>query len=220
MPSKRTNLLVSVTLIPVWLVLLVLSASARAATPPEQDPFYSYEGTKSSLKHMAPGTVLKTRTVPFHIAGIQLPVTVVQLLYRSTSELGQPTVNVTSVLLAPVKLSKTVVSYQSFYDSLNTEDDPSYPISGGVHSGGEIAQAESVLITPALLAGETVVIPDTEGEEADFSAGPVYGYNTLDSLRAALSSPATGLTGATKIGLAGYSGGAIATGWAAQEAPT
>jgi len=220
MPSKRTNLLVSVTLIPVWLVLLVLSASARAATPPEQDPFYSYEGTKFSLKHMAPGTVLKTRTVPFHIAGIQLPVTVVQLLYRSTSELGQPTVNVTSVLLAPVKLSKTVVSYQSFYDSLNTEDDPSYAISGGVHSGGEIAQAESVLIAPALLAGETVVIPDTEGEEADFSAGPVYGYNTLDSLRAALSSPATGLTGSTKIALAGYSGGAIATGWAAEEAPT
>ena len=86
--------------------------------------------------------------------------------------------------------------------------------------GGEIPQAESVLIAPALLAGETVVVPDTEGEEADFAAGPVYGYNTLDSLRAALSSPATGLTAGTKIGLAGYSGGAIATEWAAQLAPT
>ena len=210
-PSKCRGLRVLVALVSVWLALLV--PSVRAATPPEQDPFYSYEGSKSSLKQMAPGTVLKTRTVPFHIAGIQLPVTAVQLLYRSTSELGQPTVNVTSVLLAPLKLSNTVLSYQSFYDSLNTEDDPSYAISGGIHSGGEIAQAESVLITPALLAGETVVIPDTEGEEADFSAGPVYGYNTLDSLRAALSSPATGLTSTTKIGLAGYSGGAIATGW-------
>ncbi len=85
--------------------------------------------------------------------------------------------------------------------------------------GGEIPQAESVLIAPALLAGETVVVPDTEGEEADFSAGPVYGYNTLDSLRAALSSPVTGLAPGTKIGLAGYSGGAIATEWAAQLAP-
>jgi hypothetical protein len=217
-PPKHKSLLVLAALVPLSLGLLV--PCARAATPPEQDPFYSYAGSKSSLQHMAPGTVLKTRTVPFHIAGIQLPVTAVQLLYRSTSELGQPTVNVTSVLLAPLKLSNTVLSYQSFYDSLNTEDDPSYAISGGLHSGGEIAQAESVLITPALLAGETVVIPDTEGEEADFSAGPVYGYNTLDSLRAALSSPATGMTGTTKIGLAGYSGGAIATGWAAQEAPT
>jgi hypothetical protein len=209
------------------LVLLLLvgwgalaAPGARAALPPSQDPFYKYEG-KTPLKHIALGTVLKTRTESVHIEGIEVPITAVQLLYRSTSELRKPTVNVTSVLLPPVKaLTPTVLSYQSFYDSLNTEDDPSYAISGGDPTGGEIPQVESVLISPALLAGETVVIPDTEGEEADFSAGPVYGYNTLDSLRAALSSPATGLTSTTKIGLAGYSGGAIATEWAAQEAPT
>jgi hypothetical protein len=194
--------------------------AARAALAPGQDPFYKYEG-KTRLKKIAPGTVLKTRTVPFHVSGIEVPVTAVQLLYRSTSALGKPTVNVTSVLLPPLKLpTPTVLSYQSFYDSLNTEDDPSYEISSGTLEGQDIAKVESVLITPALLAGETVVVPDTEGEEADFAAGPVYGYNTLDSLRAALSSPATGLTGDTKIGLAGYSGGAIATEWAAQEAPT
>jgi Secretory lipase len=206
------------------LVALVLvswalaAAGARAAVAPEQDPFYKYEG-KTRLGRIAPGTVLKTRTVPLHIAGIELPITAVQLLYRSTSELHKPTVNVTSVLLPPVKLSTTVLSYQSFYDSLSTADDPSYAISTGGFPGAEIAQVESVLIAPALLAGETVVVPDTEGEEADFSAGPVYGYNTLDSLRAALSSPATGLASNAEIGLAGYSGGAIATEWAAQEAP-
>ena len=205
------------------LVLIAWSAfgapAVRAEVVPEQDPFYKYEGS-TKLKRIAPGTVLKTRSVPFSIEGIPLPVTAVQLLYRSTSELGKPTVNVTSVLLPPVKASTpTVLSYQSFYDSLSTEDDPSYAISGGMGMGGEIPQAESVLIAPALLAGETVVVPDTEGEEADFSAGPVYGYNTLDSLRAALSSPATGLSSTTKIGLAGYSGGAIATEWAAQLAP-
>ncbi len=193
---------------------------AFAATPPRQDPFYSYEG-KTPLKRIAPGTVLKTRTVPFHLTGVELPITAVQLLYRSTSALKKPTVNVTSVLLPPVKLgTPSVISYQSFYDSLSTEDDPSYAISGGVTTGGEIPQVESVLIAPALLAGETVVVPDTEGESADFAAGPEYGYNTLDSLRAALASPATGLSGETKIALAGYSGGAIATGWAAQLAPT
>jgi hypothetical protein len=211
----------------VFLVLLGIAAwsafvvpAVQAAVPPEQDPFYKYEGS-TKLKRIAPGTVLKTRSVSFSVVGIPLPVTAVQLLYRSTSELGKPTVNVTSVLLPPAKAaSPTVVSYQSFYDSLSTEDDPSYAISGGVSMGGEIPQVESVLIAPALLAGETVVVPDTEGEEADFSAGPVYGYNTLDSLRAALSSPATGLASGTKIGLAGYSGGAIATEWAAQLAPT
>ena len=85
-----------------------------------------------------------------------------------------------------------MVSYQSFYDSLSPEDDPSYAISGGVTLGGAIPTAESGLIAPALLAGETVVVPDTEGETADFSAGPEYGMNTLDSLRAALRSPASG----------------------------
>ncbi len=201
-------------------VAFALPAAAQATATPEQDPFYKYEG-KTPLKSIAPGTVLKTRSAPFHVAEIPLPITAVQLLYRSTSALGKPTANVTSVLLPPVRLgTPTALSYQSFYDSLNTEDDPSYAISGGFSTGGDIPQAESVLIAPALLAGETVVVPDTEGEEAAFSAGPVYGYNTLDSLRAALSSPATGLAAGTKIGLAGYSGGAIATEWAAQEAPT
>ena len=203
------------------LIALVAVSAAQAEQTPEQDPFYKYEGKTSALKHMKPGAVLKTRTVSMHIEGIELPITVVQLLYRSTSELGKPTVNVTSVLLPALKSeTPTVLSYQSFYDSLTAEDDPSYAISGGVGTGGEIPQAESVLIAPALLAGETVVVPDTEGEEADFAAGPVYGYNTLDSLRAALSSPATGLSSKTKIALAGYSGGAIATEWAAQEAPS
>jgi len=212
------GLLAALALLAVWAA--VAAAGAGAAQTPEDDPFYRYEGKKSTLEQMAPGTVIKTRTVPFHIAGVELPITAVQLLYRSTSELGRPTVNVTSVLLPPVKLgTPTVLSYQSFYDSLTTEDDPSYAISGGFGVGGEIPQAESVLVTPALLAGETVVVPDTEGEEADFAAGPVYGYNTLDSLRAALSSPATGLSSTAKIALAGYSGGAIATEWAAQEAP-
>jgi hypothetical protein len=204
-------------LLVAWATLAV--PAAHAALTPEEDPFYRYEG-KPGLGRIAPGTVLKTRTVAVHIGGIETPITAVQLLYRSKSELNKPTVNVTSVLLPPVKLSSTVLSYQSFYDSLSTADDPSYAISTGGLPGAEIAQVESVLIAPALLAGETVVVPDTEGEEAAFSAGPVYGYNTLDSLRAALNSPATGLTAGAKIALAGYSGGAIATEWAAQEAPT
>jgi hypothetical protein len=217
-PRRRIRLF-AVLLMLTWTAFAV-PAAARAAVTPEQDPFYKYEG-KTRLRRIAPGTVLKTRSAPFHIAEIPTPITAVQLLYRSTSALGKPTVNVTSVLLPPVPLgTPTALSYQSFYDSLNTEDDPSYAISGGFSTGGDIPQAESVLIAPALLAGETVVVPDTEGEEAAFAAGPVYGYNTLDSLRAALSSPATGLSADTKVGLAGYSGGAIATEWAAQLAPT
>jgi hypothetical protein len=202
----------------IGLIVLLMAPAASAAVPPEQDPFYSYEGS-TPLANIAPGTVLKTRTLSYHVAGIPLPIKAVQLLYRSTGETGAPTVNVTSVLQPPLPLVvPTIVSYQSFYDSLNPEDEPSYAISGGVTLGGLIPTAESGLIAPALLAGETVVVPDTEGETADFAAGPEYGMNTLDSLRAVLSSPASGAAGAQKIGLIGYSGGAIATGWAAELA--
>lgn len=204
-------------LVIVWAALV--ARGARAAVPPGQDPFYAYDGA-TPLADIAPGTVLKTRVISYHVVGVPLPVPVVQLLYRSTGELGQPTVNVTSVLQPATDATPTVVSYQSLYDSLNPDDEPSYQISGGVTLGGVIANAESLLVAPALLAGDTVVIADTEGENADFAAGREEGMNTLDSLRAALNSPATGLTQASRIGLIGYSGGAIATEWAAELAPS
>ncbi len=195
--------------------------AADAAVPtPQSDPFYSYQG-HTPLADVAPGTVLNTRVTSYHVLGIPLPVTVAQLLYRSTGVLGQPTANVTSILEPPLRFgAPRVISYQSFYDSLSPDDEPSYQISGGVTLGGLIPDVESVLIAPALLAGFAVVVPDTEGEAADFAAGPVYGYNTLDSLRAALQSPATHLSSTRQIGMLGYSGGAIATEWASELAPS
>src|SRR6185312_4371563 len=202
--------------------LAVAAPIAQAAPPtPEEDPFYQYTGSKP-LSEIAPGTVLKTRTLSYHVVGLPTAVPAIQLLYRATNELGEPTVNVTSVLKPLITIgTPQVVAYQSFYDSLNPADEPSYAISGGLTLGGAIPQVESLLIGPELTAGNAVVIADTEGEKADFAAGPEYGTNTLDSLRAALASPATGLGGSqTKIGLIGYSGGAIATEWAAELAPS
>jgi hypothetical protein len=182
------------------------------------DPFYSYTGS-APLASIAPGTVLKTRTVSYHLAGLTLPVTVVQLLYRSTGEIGQPTVNVTSVIKPPLLANATrAVSYQSFYDSLNPLDGPSYSLSGAAGAPG-VADSESGLFLSFLLSGDTVIVSDTEGEAADFAAGPEYGLNTLDSIRAAVASKAAGLSPSVKVGLMGYSGGAIATGWAAALAP-
>jgi hypothetical protein len=208
--------------------LLLLAVALVAATPmaqaappsPEVDPFYKYTGSKP-LSEIAPGTVLKTRTLSYHVLGVPLPVPAIQLLYRAQNELGEPTVNVTSVLKPLLTIgTPQVVAYQSFYDSLSPNDEPSYAISGDVSLTGAIPQVESALIGPSLLAGRTVVIADTEGEAADFAAGPEYGTNTLDSLRAAIASPATGLSATKKIAMIGYSGGAIATEWAAELAPT
>jgi hypothetical protein len=207
----------------VLAALVATAALAPAAhasvVPPEQDPFYRYDGSRP-LASIAPGRILKSRVVRYHVIGLELPIRVVQLLYRSTGQLGQPTVNVTSVLRPPLRVGVAkVISYQSFYDSLDRDDEPSYAIAGGVTFGGLLPTTESVLIVPALLRGYTVVVPDTEGQNADFGAGPEYGLNTLDSLRAAFRSHAAGIRARSRIGLIGYSGGAIATEWAAELAP-
>jgi hypothetical protein len=197
------------------------STTQTAPPPPAQQAFYSYTGSKP-LKDIAPGTVLNTRTIDFHVAGISLPVTVVQLLYRSTTVLNTPTTNVTSVLLPPTpSLTPRLVAYNSFYDSTTSEDEPSYSFYGAPYDEGrELTTIETGDLSALLLAGDTVSVADTEGQAADFATGPEYGMLTLDGIRAALNSPADKLSSTTPIALMGYSGGAIATGWAAQMAPS
>ncbi|KZB85374.1 lipase family protein [Amycolatopsis regifaucium] len=201
----------------IALVLAFIAAPAATAAP-GTDSFYRYDGSKP-LSSYSPGTVLKTRTLNYHVIGISTPLKVTQLLYRTTDALGKPSANVTSVIRSLTGDSTKAVSYQSFYDSLNPEHGPSRAIAGDVSLGGLIANAESLLIAPSLLQGYNVVIPDTEGQDANFAAGPEYGTNTLDSIRAATRAPETGMNGKTRFGLLGYSGGAIATGWAAALAP-
>lgn len=201
-------------------ISLVGAGSAGAASA--SDPFYQYTGS-TPLASIAPGTVVKTRTVPYHIVGFATPLKATQLLYRATNAQGQPTVNVTSVI-QPTCLfclnRDKVISYQSFYDSLNPNDQPSVQIAGGVTLGGVIPQIETVLFAPFLAKGYSIITSDTQGQTANFAAGPEYGTNTLDSIRAALSSSSVSLSSSAKVAMIGYSGGAIATEWAAELAPT
>jgi len=130
-------------------------------------------------------------------------------------------VNVTSVIQPLIQLGEpTVISYQSAYDSLNRNDEPSFAISGGFTLGGIVPSVEAAVFGPLLAEGYTVIVPDTEGQRADFAGGPEYGMHTLDSMRAAFSSPAVGLPSDAQAAMLGYSGGAIATAWAAELAPT
>jgi Secretory lipase len=195
-------------------------ASGRAVTAPQpkSDPFYKY----TDPLPVTPGTVLRTRRVPYHIVGIPTLLETTQLLYRTTSQTLKPTVNVTSVI-QPLDLDlrdKTkVISYQSAYDSLNPKDEPSYAISGGRPTlGGLVPNVELGVFGPFLAEGYTVIVPDTEGQRADFAAGPEYGMNTLDSIRAAFNSST--IDSDAKVAMLGYSGGALATEWAAELAPT
>jgi hypothetical protein len=188
-------------------------APPSGASTPQYGPgsaFYTYSGS-TPLAQIAPGTVLASRT--FTDWGFDWPVTVVQLLYRSTGVLGQPTTNVTSVLLPTGTPNPTeAISDQLAYDSLNPLSEPSVGLSEGDSEGDGPGSY--------LADGIAVIIPDTEGQSADMTEGHEYGMNTLDSIRAATGSPLTGLSRKTKVVLEGYSGGAWATEWAAQLAPT
>ena len=101
-----------------------------AAPEPKDDPFYEYD--PAQLPGKLPGTVLNhPQDYLSRIGrpdGTQRP----QLLYRSTSQTGKPTANVTSIISPLTKPNKTkVISYQSAYDSLNQNDEPSCAVSGG-----------------------------------------------------------------------------------------
>ncbi|MFI6151546.1 lipase family protein [Kitasatospora sp. NPDC051170] len=197
------------------------SAAVRSSARPAaaaSDPFSTYDGG-TPLASLAPGTVLKTRTLPYHVLGLPTPVTAIQILYRTTDVQGRPAANVTTVVRSLTGDSGRAVSYQSFYDSLDPADSPSRAVAGDLTLGGVIPNAEALFLVPLLAQGYSVVIPDTEDQNADFAAGPEYGTNTLDSIRAATASPATGLDSNTRFGLMGYSGGAVATSWAAALAP-
>ena len=194
---------------------------ARALPPqPKDDPFYTYSGT-TPLEQHPPGAVLATRSVPYHILGLPTPLKTTQLLYRSTSQTGKATANVTSVIQPLVQPDTTrIVSYQSAYDSLNRSDEPSYAINGGLTLGGLVTSVELAVFGIFLAQGYTVIVPDTEGQRADFAAGPEYGMNTLDSIQAAFNASAVETASNAHVALLGYSGGAIASEWAAELAPT
>ncbi|NML34618.1 lipase family protein [Paraburkholderia antibiotica] len=220
MSSKRLAAIAAA----VSTLLTMAAPTAHADASTVSDPFYRYTGT-TPLASIPLGMVLKSRSVTYHVAGLPTAVTAQQLLYRTNNALNQPVVNVTSVIQSPVS-NGHAISYQSAYDSLNPYDEPSQVIAGGrditkvVNLGTVIYSAESVPLSALLLLGYNIIVPDTEGQTADFAAGPEYGMMTLDSIRAALNTASTGLSPSSKVAMIGYSGGAIATNWAAQLAPS
>jgi hypothetical protein len=200
----------------VLLTAIVAGAGAAAPALPTSDPFYTYSGS-TPLSAIAPGTVLRTRSTQVVIGGVATPDRAEQVLYRTTGELGQPTATVATIIKPAVPAGPTkLISYQTFYDALGSECDPSYTLAGGNPSYSD-AQADAALMQTYLSAGFTVVSTDYEGENLDWGAGQESGENTLDGVRAAEST--LGLSHSTPVGMVGYSGGSIASEWASELAP-
>lgn len=183
---------------------------------PADDPFYV---PPVGFEHTAPGTVLRSRDVRIGFLGlIPQPTTATQLLYRSTDLRGAPHAAVTTVIVpAGTAVNRPIVSYQCAVDAVSDQCFPSYALRRGAHALGSVAQLEYLLISAVVAQGWAVSIPDHEGVEGIWGAPHEPGYHILDGLRAALNTEALGLSAQAPIGMWGYSGGGLATAWAAEE---
>ncbi|KAJ2956542.1 hypothetical protein NQZ79_g7632 [Umbelopsis isabellina] len=194
----------------------------RATVLPQNDPFYSppagYEST-------APGTILRTRLVPNKLAAFsafpQNLANAWQILYRTTDSNGNAQATVTTVMEPHNADPTKLLSYQVAEDSSYAACAPSYTLQQGAGLDGIVTQVELLLMDAALDRGWYVVTPDYEGPDSSFTVGMQAGQATLDSIRAVLaSSNVTNVQANASVALWGYSGGALASGWAAELQPT
>lgn len=200
---------------PLFERFLERRAVSSAPVAPSQDPFYT---SPPNFNLAAPGALLRVRQAPGNLtAVIQNASAAYNILYRTTNSRYQPAWAVTTLFVPLSQPNKTSVasnssaaggallSYQIPYDSADVDSSPSFAL----YSGGEPD------ISAALGRGWYVNVPDYEGPLASFTAGVQSGHATLDSVRAVLSS-GFGLSANAKYAMWGYSGGALASEWAAE----
>jgi secretory lipase len=187
-------------------------SSGSSLVEPNNDPFYR---PPAGFEAKAPGTVLASRSVTVNGLGLPVPADSTQFLVRSTDAKGAPTTAV-GTLMVPrtpyVNGARPLVSYQPATDSLGDQCNPSYKLRAGT-------EGELPLMMEALQQGWAVVVTDYEGPQNAFTAGRMAGHGVLDGIRGAETLPGTGLDGKTPVGMWGYSGGGLATSWAAELQP-
>ncbi|KAI5965107.1 hypothetical protein KGF57_000900 [Candida theae] len=203
-----------------WIVLFLLLDSIFAATvqpvKPTKDKFYT---PPDGYEDSEVGTILKFRKTPLPLTGIINTVNVKnswQFLVRSEDTFGNPNAFVTTVMEPFDAKPDKVVSYQTWEDSADLDCSPSYAIQQGSGWTTLITQFEMYFMGALLDQGYYVVTPDYEGPKSTFTVGLQSGRATLNSIRATLNSGnLTGIDPGAEVIMWGYSGGTIASGWAA-----
>lgn len=195
---------------------LALTAPAppapAAPVTPANDAFYV---PAPGYESAAPGDVLRARRtqalaygLPTALAGIDAW----HVQFRSTGTRGEPITGVTTILRPRVALrrSRGVLSYQTATDAVAPKCRPSYALRTG-------AEYEAGLMAVALAQGHTLSVPDFEGPRDAWGAGPISARITLDGIRAAQRFGPARVDDDAPAALFGYSGGGLASGWAAEQ---
>ncbi|KAL1967166.1 hypothetical protein VTN77DRAFT_3457 [Rasamsonia byssochlamydoides] len=193
---------------------------------PTDDPFYQ---PPSGFESTSPGTILRYRTPPYPIAAFGTdPVNLAaayQILYRTTDSFGNATATVSTILIPNNADNTKLLSYQVAEDAADPNCAPSYAFQYESATGGPLGllmpQLELFFIETIINNGWIATIPDFLGPKAAFLANNLAGYAVLDNIRAALaSSNFTNIASNPTITMWGYSGGSLATGFAAELQPS
>lgn len=190
--------------------------SAPPPLSPTLDPFYvapqGWEKTK-------PGTILGSRSIRAGFTTTQKIdlQSAYQVMYRTSGTADNiPSYTITTVLVPKNARSNKLVMVMPYEDSNFVECAPSYKIQlGAPPEVNPLQSMEELMWTSVLNDGWILTIPDHEGPLSAFSSGILEGHASLDALRATLAFPPLKMDSKSDIVGMGYSGGAIAGGWAA-----
>lgn len=193
----------------------VLGGTEARAAPiypdPDPDPFYA---APPDLADKKPGEVLATRQQP--PIAIFPETTVTLIKFRSTNSTGRPIAATTTVLTPRShQPDGPVLSYQHIINGLGTK----CAVSRVLYTSDPNLQVrEAILLNAVLLSGWSIALPDHLGPTSAYGAARLGGQITLDGIRAVRQ--VSELAAAhSRIVMAGYSGGGMATAFAAAMAP-
>lgn len=201
----------------VVLVTEALAGRARSASLQRRadDSFYQ---APSGWESSAPGTILRSRKVDIAEWGLfHLGVTGYQLLYRTNGiDKNTPMATVTTVLVPDNYAHDKLVVSSTYEDSYSTTCAPSRRLLPSFDLFTNVAISyQEMFLTTLLNEGWVVTVPDHEGPQAAFTSGRLEGHAVLDAIRATLQYDRISLDSDAKVVGYGYSGGALAAGWAA-----
>ncbi|PKY02005.1 LIP-domain-containing protein [Aspergillus campestris IBT 28561] len=219
-----------VVLLQALAYLLPLAAgfpAPRADGPlkPVDDPFYV---PPAGFESEAPGTILRHRKTPFPIAAFGFAKVNLesshQVLYRTTDAFGKAVATVSTILIPHNADTSKLLSYQVAQDAADPNCSPSFAFQQESENGNALSlimpQLEFIFITAALNKGWVVTAPDHLGPESAFLSNILSGHAVLDNIRAVLASTEfTNVTSDATVTMWGYSGGSLASGFAAELQP-
>lgn len=196
-------------------LVLPLLALAKKAPYPDEDPFYK---PPKGWEKKEPGDILRSRKIEAGAYGaIKLNVDAWQILYRTERTNSTPLATVTTVLVPSNADTGKLVSMASPENACTTKCAPSwlFHYTGHLDISNLEPRWEQLVYLTFLQRGWIVVSPDHEGPNSAFSAGIQQGKAVLDSMRAVLKFKEIKWAKKVQAIGHGYSGGAIANGWAA-----